>query len=213
MLHDTLISSLGFVIFLILVIVAFMWLGKSWFIQWLKGTAGMLMLFGGFLLVYVILDLWSYDQAHPDVPALTVSVYQTGEQVYDISLVDEEGLEERYVLHGDQWQLDVRLLAWYGPFDALSAAPMYRLDRLSGRFLSLEQERTAERTVFELSTPGVIDAWSTIKKFGFWLQAEMGSAVFMPLANGAVYAVYITDTGVAAKPLNDVAEKALGGDW
>ena len=56
MLHDTLISSLGFVIFLILVIVAFMWLGKSWFIQWLKGTAGMLMLFGGFW----FMSFWIY---------------------------------------------------------------------------------------------------------------------------------------------------------
>ncbi|MDP2546757.1 hypothetical protein [Oceanobacter sp. 4_MG-2023] len=213
MLHDALLGLLGSIIVLILVVVAVMWLGQSWFIQWLKGTAGMLMLFGGFLLVYIALDLWSYKQAQPDVPELTVSVYETGDQVFDISLVDETDIEKRYILNGDQWQLDVRLLTWDGPFQALSAAPVYRLDRLSGRFLSLEQERTAERTLFELSSSGMIDSWNLVKDIGFWLQAEMGSAVFMPLVNGAVYAVYITPTGVVARPVNDVAEKALGGDW
>jgi len=45
------------------------------------------------------------------------------------------------------------------------------------------------------------------------LDAQFGSAVYMPLVNGAVYSVQLTPKGLIARPLNDVAEQALQGEW
>ncbi|WP_028293544.1 hypothetical protein [Oceanobacter kriegii] len=213
MLLSSLLGFVAVVMLLILIVVGVMWIGKPWVIQWIKGTAGILLLFGGFLLVYSGVDLYSYKQANGIQPAVTISTYKVGDQTFDLSLVDEEGNEQRYIVKGDQWQLDFRLLRWTGPIDSLAAAPVYRIDRLSGRYLSLEQERTAERTVYGLGQGGWIDVWSVLKEKGFWLKPEMGSAVFMPLVNGATFAVTVSAKGVEAEAMNDVAAKALDSNW
>ncbi|WP_221798536.1 hypothetical protein [Oceanobacter mangrovi] len=213
MLLGTLTAVFAGIIVVILVVVGIMWLGKPWFIQWLKGTAGILMLFGGVIIVYSILDLITYKQAALEPPALTVTTYRTGDQTYDVSLVDQEGTEQRFVLRGDQWQLDARMLRWTGPIASLNAYPLYRWDRLSGRYLSLEQQRSEEHSAYSLAEKSQVDLWSAFAKIGFWLKAEMGSAVFMPMANGATFAVFVTNDGVVTEPVNAVAEKALKGEW
>ncbi|MFL0806584.1 MAG: hypothetical protein K6L60_04770 [Oceanobacter sp.] len=213
MLHDALLVGMAVVLLVILIVVGRMWVGRSWFVQWLKGTAGMIMLFAGALLSFVLVDIWTYHQAESSTPVATVSVYELDPQLFDVTLVDPEGVEQRFQLRGDQWQLDMRLMTWIGPVSQLGAAPMYRFDRLLGRYLSLEQERTAERTLYSLSKSEWIDSWAFLKTKNWWLNADYGSAVFMPMVNGAVYSVFIGPSGVRAEPMNNVAERALGGNW
>lgn len=213
MLHDALLVGMAVALLVILIIVARMWVGRSWFIQWLKGTTGMIMLFAGTLLAFVLVDIWTYHQAQSSTPVATVSVYELDPQLFDVTLVDPEGNEQRFQLRGDQWQLDMRLMTWIGPVAQLGAAPMYRFDRLLGRYLSLEQERTAERTLYSLSRSEWIDSWAFLKTKDWWLNADYGSAVFMPMVNGAVYSVFVGQSGVRAEPMNNVAERALGGSW
>jgi hypothetical protein len=213
MLHDALLVGMAVVLLVILIVVGRMWVGRSWFVQWLKGTAGMIMLFAGALLSFVLVDIWTYHQAQSSTPVATISVYELDPQLFDVTLVDPEGVEQRFQLRGDQWQLDMRLMTWIGPVSQLGAAPMYRFDRLLGRYLSLEQERTAERTLYSLSKSEWIDSWAFLKTKDWWLNADYGSAVFMPMVNGAVYSVFIGSSGVRAEPMNNVAERALGGNW
>lgn len=213
MLLEVLLAGFAVVLVGILFIVGTMWVGRSWFMQWLKGTTGMIMLFVGAILAFVLVDIWTYQQSQAATPVATVSIYELDPQLFDVTLVDPEGTEQRYQVRGDQWQLDIRLMSWIGPVTQLGAAPMYRFDRLLGRYLSLEQERTGERTVYGLSRSELVDSWAFLKTKDWWLSADYGSAVFMPLVNGAVYSVFVTSDGVRADPMNKVAEKALSGNW
>lgn len=196
-----------------IIVIAIAWRGKEWFIYWIKGSIGMLMLAGCIFAAFTLVDVWSYKQLEKEEPLATLSIYQLGDQSYDITLADSTGIEQRFKLTGDQWQLDARLLTWTGPFAAAGVKPLYRLDRLSGRYLSLEQERTAERSVFELSGSRWLDLWQMLYESGLWLDAQFGSAVYMPMINGAVFAVHLTPKGLIARPLNDVAEAALQVEW
>ncbi|MCD8524145.1 MAG: hypothetical protein LRY66_13005 [Saccharospirillaceae bacterium] len=196
-----------------LVVIVMLWWGRGWFVQWLKGTAGLVLLISSVIAVFMLVDIWSYKQLLKEEPLVTVSVYELGDQVFDLTLVDNDNRERRFKILGDQWQLDVRLLVWKGPVAALGATPLYRLERLSGRYLSLEQERTAERSVYSLAESRWFDLWDSLRDHKFWLEAQFGSAVYMPLINGAVYSVQLTSKGLIARPLNDVAEEALKDDW
>lgn len=200
------------VIAISVVVVLLLWKGK-WFKQWLKGTIGISLIVLSIFFLIGLVDLWSYQQLNKENLISTVSIYQLGDQEYDLTLIDSEGKEERFKILGDQWQLDVRLLTWKGPIQALGASPLYRMDRLSGRYLSLEQERSAERTVYQLSKSAGVDIWQWINKHGFWLDAQFGSAVYLPLTNGAVYGVSLTPKGILARPLNDAADTALSQQW
>ncbi|WP_419810646.1 hypothetical protein [Bacterioplanoides sp.] len=196
-----------------IIVIAMMWRGKEWFVYWIKGSVGMLMLTGCILAAFTLVDLWSYRQLQSEEPLATLSIYQLGDQSYDITLADATGGERRFKLTGDQWQLDARLITWSGPFAAAGVKPLYRLDRLSGRYLSLEQERTSERTLYELSGSRWLDLWQALYESGLWLDAQFGSAVYMPMSNGAVFSIHLAPKGLIARPVNDVAKAALQVDW
>jgi hypothetical protein len=90
----------------------------------------------------------------------------------------------------------------------------YRLDRLSGRYRSIEQERSDERTVYPLSENPGIDVWQLRQQYPKWLpfvDAVYGSATYMPMADGARYRVSMTQTGLIARPANGAAQTAAAG--
>lgn len=213
MLQTSLTLIIALLLFAALVGIIMMWSRKGWFAQWLRGTSGFLLLAGAVWLAFVGWDLMSYRAITKERPLATVSIYNIGDQEFDLTLVDSEGAEERFIVRGDQWQLDVRLLVWNGPLQTLGFEPLYRFDRLSGRYLSLEQERNSERTVYGFSESGGFDVWSFLRDFDLWLDADFGSAVYMPMENGAVYSVVTTSKGLVARPINDVAQDAIAGQW
>lgn len=213
MLQTTLSALLLFLLVIAVIAVIALWWRRGWFIQWLKGSAGILLLVFAVVLAFSLNDLWSYRQLLNEKPLVTVSVYELGQQEFDLTLASADGIEQRYRVVGDQWQLDVRLMVWKGPWLSAGSMPLYRLDRLSGRYLSLEQERRAERTVYDLTSSRWFDLWHWLDGRSWWLEAQSGSAVYMPLANGAVYSVYLTPKGLLTRPLNDVAQQVLDKPW
>ena len=118
-----------------------------------------------------------------------------------------------FMLAGDEWQLDARVLKWQGWANLLGLDAQYRLERVSGRYRQIEQERTDERTVYALSENPGIDLWTMSIDHRRWLpfvDAVYGSAVYLPMADGARYEVSITQSGLVARPVNDVAKTATG---
>jgi hypothetical protein len=196
-----------------LLVVARMWVGKEWFIQWVKGNLGILLILLGVLLGFAAVDAASYKQGRTDRPLYKVTIYQLSPQLYELEMEDENGRSERYEVGGEQWQLDVRVLSWWGPLADSGSLPAYRTEMLQGRYLSLEQERTLPKSAFDLADSRWIDIWSIFNGANLWLEADTWRLQFMPMVNGAFFSVQMTPDGLEAKPLNDVAKLALKGDW
>lgn len=174
---------------------------------------GFTLLLIAILLAFSASDLWSYHTASVGKVVANVSIYQLGDQSYDVTITDGDGHEFRSMVRGDQWQLDVRLIRWQGPGAANEPQVLYRLHRLSGRYLQLEQERSQERSAFDLQQSRWIDVWQLLSGYSLWLKAEQGRAQFMPLVNGAMFAIHADIQGVVAHPMNDVAQQAMQRDW
>ena len=90
------------------------------------------------------------------------------------------GEMQMFVLAGDEWQLDARVLKWKGWANLLGLDAQYRLERVSGRYRDIEQERTDERTVYALSENPGIDLWTmldaVIRSWLPFVDAVYGSA-------------------------------------
>lgn len=189
-------------------------LGNSqWLMGFVRGLTGLALVLAGAVLVLVAVDMLGYKQILTEKPLATISFERLGPQSYRAILVESDGREQRFDLAGDQWQLDARVLRWNNLLAGLGAKPAYRLDRLGGRYYSLEKERQGQRTVYPLdqhSTLGM-DLWPLLESSGDWLplQAKYGSATYMPMEDGALYAVSLTSTGLAAAPLNERAQEAV----
>jgi hypothetical protein len=119
-----------------------------------------------------------------------------------------------FQVHGDEWQVDARVLKWRALGNLLGFDTVYRFERLSGRYADIAQERGAARTVHSLAEDPGLDLWSLVRKHHQYVplaDALYGSAVYVPMAEGAEYTVTVSTSGLVARPGNEAARKAVGG--
>lgn len=184
---------------------------SRWFLGWLRGTCGLAFLALAGLIGLVAYDLLSYAPLPADKPLVTLSFKADG-GAYRVTLL--EGEHERTVtLEGDLWQLDARLLQWKGLAALIGLQPGYRLERLTGRFLAIEQQSAAQHGKTALAqSPYGVDLWRWLRLGRhdlFVFDAQARRVTYLPIADDAVYSVSLTPTGLLAQPLNQAAQKAL----
>jgi hypothetical protein len=189
---------------------------QDWFLGWLKGTVGLFFLAlgaGAGLLAY---DVYSYKQVLVAQPVATINFEEIDPHHFDAVIVDKNGHQQRFKLHGDQWQLDVRMIKFVGGLAEFDIKPAYRLDRLSGRYFDIHKETSQKRVPFSVQASFLgVDAWLFISnnanRFSF-VDATYGIAKYHPMKNGALYEVSLSNSGVGVRPLNDIATHALS-EW
>jgi hypothetical protein len=213
MVYSVLAGLLIVLAFFIILVAGRVLFKGSWFLGWLKGMSGIILALMAVTLVLVALDFHSYKQMNNEQSIANLSFSKIAPQRYQVSLVDSAGLEQVRELKGDLWQLDARIMKWNNIMSGLGLATGYRLDRLSGRYYSLEKEQSEERTVFELGgSQSALDLWSWLREYGNRLgiiDASYGSATYLPMEDGALFTVTLSPTGLLARPLNSRAKAAV----
>lgn len=188
--------------------------GGQWLLGWLRGTCGLAFLGLAGLVGLVAYDLSSYAPLPQDKPLLTLSFKADG-PLYRVNLL-EGGRERSVTLEGDLWQLDARLLQWKGLAALIGLQPGYRLEKLTGRFLAIEQQTLAQHARVDLAhSPYGVDLWRWLRLGQhdlFMFDPQARRVTYLPIADDAVYAVSLTPTGLLAQPMNQAAKQALQ-DW
>lgn len=155
--------------------------------------------------------LYTYQVLTATQPVAEVGLVQTGAAQFDATVTLPDGHSQVYALQGQSWMLSAQVLVWEGLPRWLGLAPRYRLAQLSAHYSNLQQERTAEHTVYDLTPAG--SQWvhwlTKVPGVQNWVRTVEGSAVYMPMVNGAQYSVELTGTGLLAAPLNAVAKRAV----
>jgi hypothetical protein len=163
----------------------------------------------------VAAHLYTYARLTHEQEAARVSMRQLGERWYVVSVQPPNAPARHFELRGDEWQIDARVLKWRPMGTLLGFDTVYRLERLSGRYAAVGAERSSPRTVHDLAqdeTP--VDIWSFVRRHHQYLpfaDALYGSAVYVPLSEGAEYSVTVSASGLVVRPGNDAARKAVGG--
>jgi hypothetical protein len=186
---------------------------NSWFVGFCRGLFGFFLIGVAAVVAVMAFDLYSYKQVLEEQPVATINFDKIEEQHYFAVLSDKNGREQRVELRGDQWQLDARIVKWKGYLAGFGLKPAYRLERLSGRYYDIEQETTEKRTAHSVhpSLYGV-DVWQIINDHPEWLpvvDAVYGSATYLPMKDGALFEISLSNTGLVARPVNQVARDAV----
>ncbi|NOQ87866.1 MAG: hypothetical protein GQ550_02995 [Gammaproteobacteria bacterium] len=164
-------------------------------------------------------NLHTYQRLVYEQAVAEISFQQLSEQQYraTINALDSD-FQQSVDLNGDEWQLDAQVLTWRGVATLLGLDSNYRLHRMSGRYIDINDEQQRPRSVYSLVKPlayiedDSFDLWQFAHQHQSWLQwvdAVYGSAVFLPMTDGAKYSVAISRTGLIARPSNDEAKKAV----
>ena len=184
---------------------------NDWFLAFLRGFVGFSLLLMAYLTLMSGINIASYAKLAKGETIANISFKKISDQRYQANLVNViTGKESSYTIDGDLWQVDSRImrLALSGP------TPFYKLDRISGRYYSIEQETSVSKSAFELHTQQIgFDLWSVFKGSSIGLvSADYGSATFMPMAEGALFAIMVGPSGLLSKPINDAA-RTIVDSW
>jgi hypothetical protein len=185
-------------------------LGSGWVRGFIRGALGVACLVGLVIMGLFVFDLAAYRAFTRETVVATLSFTRQGNQVYAVNMVSNQGQNtHELVLNGDEWQLDARILSWSGPLVVLGMDPVYRLDRIAGRYRSVAQELTALRTVIDLREES---PWSVgeVSNWMPWINARFGSSVYLPMVDNGLFEVGLGSQGLVARPMNEPARDALG---
>jgi hypothetical protein len=159
-------------------------------------------------------SLLTYQRLSFEQPAGELQLTRTGDREFNASLTYPSGARANFTLRGDEWQIDSRVLKWHAFANLAGFDTMYRLERIGGRYTRVEDERSQPRSVYSLNPPQLIDPWDLVHRYHSWvpwMDALYGSATFLPMADGALYEIKVSQSGLVARPLNEAARDAIAG--
>jgi hypothetical protein len=132
-----------------------------------------------------------------------------------VTRLDGSKLSQDCVLQGDEWDISARVQKWKPWANVLGLNATYVLDQVSNRYLTAARGNGKPITACDLKgPPPAVNRWlptpwlAWLVNHSYTEDRHFGSAVFMPLADGAAYRVLITQSGLNAQPSNAIAKRA-----
>jgi hypothetical protein len=110
--------------------------------------------------------------------------------------------QAHYLLYGDQWRIDVQFQKPRYWANLIGLDSLYRLDRLQGRYQSVDAENRRRQHAYDLRQKNT--AVSTMqdvtqKLFGFMYDTNYGSSNYAEIDPDIRYLIYKTPTGLLTR--------------
>lgn len=123
-----------------------------------------------------------------------------------------DGATRQVQLAGDAWRVEAVVLKWKSSALLAGLPPLYRLDRLSGRYDDPSDEAHALRTVIDFNEAGAFDLLDLHKQYPRWVpdvDALFGSGVYLPLVDEGHYTVSLMRTGALVARPDEATERKI----
>lgn len=184
---------------------------------WLNFSLAIFLLSLSSIFAVFIVDYDTYQRLTREQSIATIEFHNLGNQHYQAVLTITDSRPIFMALYGDQWQLDVRMIKWKGAATWAGLKPMYRLERVAGRYSDIEREKNAKHSVYSLRESSLNEGMSAslwnflvdYQEFIPWLDALYGNATYLPMKHGAKFEISIGATGLITRPTNEPARQSI----
>jgi hypothetical protein len=126
-----------------------------------------------------------------------------GPQVYQARLATGDRCTVRiFELFGDQWRVDSQFVKWKSLGTLLGLDPLYRLERIEGRYRLTEEQNRRTKLSYGLDDDSAVDLVRLTEILGplnFLFDASYGSSTYSTMDPEYVYKVYQTNTGIITR--------------
>src|SRR6266581_789364 len=130
----------------------------------------------------ITVGIRGYRALTQEVVAATIKTEPIAPQRFRATVTLPDGSLHMFDLAGDAVYVDAHVLKWRPAVNLLGLHTAYELDRIAGRYRSLGDEQTRERTVYSIARAKPFDVFDLARRY--WLlrplvDAEYGSATFI----------------------------------
>jgi len=152
------------------------------------------------------------------VAQVTVASYDPTQSVYHVEVrrLDGTNIVTGCQIQGDEWMLSARVQRWKPWANILGLDSTYALDQIANKYTEAERANGKPITACDLAGPKPEAVRVMPSGLVTWLMANsyaeqrrFGSAVYMPMTDGAIYRVTMTQTGLNAEAVNPIAVQAV----
>ena len=160
---------------------------------------GLLLVSLGALVGTIALGVQGYRALTYEEIAARISVRPTGPQRFQARFRFRDGRESTFKIGGDEIYVDAHVLKWKPVANLIGLHTTYELDRVVGRYRTIQDEWVKTRTVFPLGRERLVDLYSLRRRHEFLaplLDAEYGSATFVPVTRPAEFELRVSTTGL-----------------
>jgi hypothetical protein len=149
------------------------------------------------------------------VAEVTVAALHPALQTYRVTVrrLDETHIVTTCDIQGDEWIMSAAIQKWRPWVNVLGLDSTYTLDQMANKYFSAGRGKGRAITACDLTGPAPP---RFVPGLAGWLigkaqaqQRRFGSAVYMPLTDGAIYHVVMTQSGLNADAINPIAQAAV----
>jgi len=162
-------------------------------------TFAVLMLTLSLLFGTISISIQGYNALTREELAATVEIFPVGKQLFMARITFPDSSEKQYKLEGDEFYIDAHILKWKSLANLLGLHTYYELDRISGRYIDIEDETNKNRTVYSVAEDKLINAFDLRLKYpflSFLVDAEYGSASFITTNAHKNLQIMVSTTGL-----------------
>lgn len=141
--------------------------------------------------------------------AAIVETQPLGAQRFRVRIRLPDGRVVAHTLAGDEFYVDAHILKWKPIVNILGLQTAYELDRVGGRYERLDDEQNSPRTVFGIGEKKPINMFTLRQRYALLeplLDAEYGSATFVPVDQPATLEVRVSTTGLLIRRMGSHPE-------
>ena len=134
--------------------------------------------------------------------AATITTVPTGPGAFQAFVEFADGRDTTVHVMGDQLLVDAHILKWRPLANVLGVHTWYELDRLSGRYVDIEDERARPRTVHSLKSGKRADLFLLAQRYtllALLVDTEYGSATYVEVWRPARFEIRVSTTGLLVR--------------
>ncbi len=147
----------------------------------------------------ISISIQGYQALTREDLAAVVKITPTAEQKFTATFIMPDNSKKVFEIAGDQLYIDAHILKWKPLANIFGLHTSYELDRVSGRYASLDDESTKIHTRYSLSENKFFNMFDLRQKYLLLsplLDAEYGSASFINSDRAEEFRVMISATGL-----------------
>lgn len=153
--------------------------------------------------------VFTYNVLTHEEPIMVITFEKGEGREYLARIESPRSLRGEYLVQGDQWRVDARFIKIKYWANLLGLESRYSLDRLQGRYISVQDENSLPSTAHQLNdSEGFhfsVFGWSP------FLDIEYGSSTYQIIDPEKKFTVFKTPTGIITRA--ELIVKADGDNW
>ena len=183
-------------------------LRRGWIKGFLIGVFGLLFVSITCVVSLLSIKTLDYTAIEKNKSVAQLSFVKTGVKEYTVTINSPSLKQEKsFNLKGDTWSLNTKILR----IPATKVEPAYTLGNISSHFYQFE--RSAEGNDYRINfKKSSFNLWEFLDEnqwFSYPFEAREASVNYIPMADAALYKVYLSRTDLTVRPANDVAKAQL----